>query len=107
MKLSRCGVCKRPLELYTPTPISKEQWKSSQSNMKMVQGPSIQPRVKKWCMGRCDGLMADMWILVSEILNYVPKKEKKLRLWAEDYQQDINRDFVKLIRGLANGRKEC
>lgn len=51
--------------------------------------------------------MADMWILVSEILDYVPKKEKKLRQWAEDYQRDINRDFVKLVKGLVNGKKEC
>lgn len=93
------------MELYGPLP--KEQRKPGQLNMVMLQGPAIQPRVKRWCMGRCDGLMADMWILVSEILDYVPKKNKKLRQWAEDYQNDINRDFTKLIKGLVNGRKEC
>ena len=105
MKLSKCGVCNRPLTLYAPLP--KEQRKPGKINMKIIQGPSTHPRIKRWCYGRCDGLMADMWILVSEILDYVPKKEKKLRQWAEDYQRDINRDLVKLVKGLVNGKKEC
>ena len=71
----------------------------------MTQGPNTHPKVKRWCYGRCMGLMADLDILITETLDYVkPEEKRKLRAWIVDYQADIERDFAKLVRGLARGR---
>ena len=72
------------------------------------QGPSISPKIKSWCLGRCEGLMADIDILVSELLDTPSnKRAADLQKWTHDYVEDINHGFVKLIRGLINKRRSC
>ena len=103
-KLHKCGVCKRPMVFFSP----KKDWQKLPKGVKQTvetTGPSTHPRVKCWCYGRCEGLLADIDILVWVLLDEAPKsKRKKLTAWTKDYTEDINSCFVKLIRGLKAGR---
>lgn len=100
-KLDYCGLCKRPMMFYGPV----KNPKKGEKQTKEVAGPSTNPRVKRWCFGRCMGIPADLDILTWVLLDEIPKaKRKKMASWAKDYTVDIESSFNKLVRGLVKRR---
>jgi hypothetical protein len=87
-----CKLCKRPMILYS---YSKEKNKFILSH-----GPKKKANNKNWCMGRCYGILADIWLMTSEMLDYIPRRDKKFRKWVIDYMRVIEKDFNKLIEEL-------
>jgi len=103
--LIMCHLCNRPLILYG-FKFRKGAVRRKKINVKYQltwehQGPNAYPSIKLWCHGRCDGLIADLDILVSELTEKVDSKSTK---WANKLRNDIIRDFKSLIKGLVRGR---
>lgn len=101
MRIIRCGICERAMILYKP---SMTKYKNSRRKLKLDQGPGINKNVKKWCKGHCEGTIADIDILVSVLVETGGKGRAS---WADNYKQDIERNLIKLIRGLARGHQSC
>jgi len=68
------------------------------------QGPKTYPKIEKWCHGHCDGIIIEVAVLVSDLIEGRPKKVKD---WALDMLADIQSSYYKLIRNLAKGKKSC
>ena len=96
MKLMRCGVCDRVMELWGPSKDEKRK------TLIEVQGPNTHKNIKFWCGGHCEGVIADIGILVHVLTETGSAKRVE---WAEHYRRDIERDIVKTIRGLVRDRK--
>lgn len=69
-----------------------------------AQGPKSFPKIKKWCHGHCNGIVAELDMLVGEL---VAGKSAKRKEWAYDLRDDIEKTIIKLIKDLASGKKSC
>lgn len=91
----RCGYCKRPLITYRPN----ARW----TGTVLHNGPKRGEDPNRWCPGHCDGVIADMQLLLG-VLVLEGKVSPKLKRWARKYFREIQKCYGKLIESLLRYR---
>lgn len=94
-----CPVCKRPMILFGPRKgdLAGKRTTILKNGPRGYRRDRVYPR---WCGGYCEGISADIWILMTQLLDHVrPSKKRRMEKWAKRLQGMIDQSLVKLIRG--------
>lgn len=90
-----CPICKRPIVMY------RLRGPNYKHRMVQSQGPKKNPKIKKWCLNNCEGLLLDIQIVVNELAK---RQSPKMQEWAKDMLTDIESTYEKFISDLIKNK---